>query len=113
VLGKDEEVKEVWAMKYLVVWKSFETITQEQARPLRADAAEGLEQLSNSPKVKDIGGFDDERGLYMILDDVDADGEITEILGPEVFDNGYVEVHPIVSVERLGELFRQWAQQGR
>ncbi len=42
-------------MKFLVIWKSFETITQEQARPLRADAAEGLEQLSNSPKVKDIG----------------------------------------------------------
>jgi hypothetical protein len=28
-------------------------------------------------------------------------------------DNGYVEVHPIVSVGRLGELFRQWAEQGR
>jgi hypothetical protein len=67
VLGKDEEVKEVWAMKFLVIWKSFETITQEQAGPLRAEAAEGLEQLSASPKVKDIGGFDDERGLYMIL----------------------------------------------
>jgi hypothetical protein len=100
-------------MKFLVIWKSFESITQEQARSLRADAAEGLEQLSNSPKVKDIGGFDDERGLYMILDDVNADGEISEILGPEVLDNGYVEVHPIVSAERLGELFRQWAQQGR
>ena len=74
--------------------------------------AEGLEQLSDSPKIKDIGGFD-ERGLYMILDDVNADGEVSEILGPETFDNGYVEVHPIVSVERLGELFRQWAQQGR
>jgi hypothetical protein len=85
----------------------------EELKEVRADAAEGLEQLSSSPKVKDIGGFDDERGLYMILDDVNADGEISEILGPEVLDNGYVEVHPIVSVERLGELFRQWAEQGR
>ena len=100
-------------MTFLVIWKSFEPITQEQARPLRADAAKGLEQLSSSPKIKDIGGFDDERGLYMILDDVNADGEISEILGPEVLDNGYVEVHPIVSAERLAELFRQWAQQGR
>ncbi len=74
---------------------------------------EGLEQLFDSPKIKDVGGFDDERGLYMILDDVNADGEISEILGPELLDNGYVEVHPIVSVERMGELFRQWAQQGR
>jgi hypothetical protein len=80
----------------------------------RVRAATRLAQgLLDSPKVKDVGGFDDERGLYMILDDVNADGEITEILGPEIFDNGYVEVHPIVSVERLGELFRQWAEQGR
>jgi hypothetical protein len=100
-------------MKFLVIWKSFETITQEQARPLRADAAQGLEQLFDSPKIEDVGGFDDERGLYMILDDVNADGEISEILGSELLDNGYVEVHPIVSVERLSELFSQWAEQGR
>jgi hypothetical protein len=100
-------------MKFLVIWKVFETITQEQAKPLRGGFDQGFGQVLESPKVKDVGGFDDERGLYMILDDVNADGEITEILGPEIFDNGYVEVHPIVSVERLGELFRQWAQQGR
>jgi hypothetical protein len=100
-------------MKFLVIWKVFETITQEQARLAREDYAQGLEQLFNSPKIKDVGGFDDERGLYMILDDVNADGEISEILGPELLDNGYVEVHPVVSVERIGELFRQWAQQGR
>jgi hypothetical protein len=100
-------------MKFLVIWKVFETLTQEQAKPLRGGFDQGIGQILDSPKVKDVGGFDDERGLYMILDDVNADGEITEILGPEIFDNGYVEVHPIVSVERLGELFRQWAQQGR
>ena len=100
-------------MKFLVIWKSFETITQEQAKPLRGGFAQGLRPLLDSPKIKDIGGFDDVRGMYMILDDVNADGVISEIIGPEVFDNGYVEVHPIVSVERLGELFRQWAQQGR
>jgi hypothetical protein len=44
----------------------------------------------------------------MILDDVNADDEISEILEPELLDNGSVEVHPIVSVERMGELFRQW-----
>ncbi len=102
-------------MKFLVIWKVFETITQEQAKPLRGGFGQQLQQnqLFDSPKIKDVGGFDDARGLYMILDDVNADGEITDILGPELFDNGYVEVHPIVSVERLGELFRQWAQQGR
>ena len=100
-------------MKFLVTWKVFETLTQEQAKPLRGGFAQGIEQMFSSPKIKDVGGFDDERGLYMILDDVNSDGEITELLGPELLDNGYVEAHPIVSVERLSDLFRQWAEQGR
>jgi hypothetical protein len=100
-------------MKFLVIWKVFESITQEQAKPLRAGFEQGFEQMFDSPKIKDVGFLGDERGLYMILDDVNSADEITEILGPEILDNGYVESHPVGSVERLGELFRQWAQQGR
>jgi hypothetical protein len=51
--------------------------------------------------------------LSIAVDDVNSADEITEILGPEFLDNGYVESHPIVSAERMGELFMQWAQQGR
>jgi hypothetical protein len=69
--------------------------------------------MFDSPKIKDVGGFADARGLYMILDDVNSADEITEILGPEILDNGYVESYPIASVEGTSELFRQWAQQGR
>ncbi len=100
-------------MKFLVIWKVFETITQEQAKPLRAGFGQGIEQMFDSPKIKDVGAFGDARGLYMILDDVNSADEISEILGPEILDNGYVESHPIASVERLSDLFRQWAQQGR
>ncbi len=100
-------------MKFLVVWKVFETITQEQAKPLRGGFGQQLDQLFDSPKIKDVGFFGDARGLYMILDDVNSADEITGILGPEILDNGYVEAHPIASVEGTGELFRQWAQQGR
>jgi hypothetical protein len=100
-------------MKFLVTWKLFESVTQEIAKPLRAGFAQGIEQMFDSPKIKDVGVFGDARGLYMILDDVNSADEITEILGPEMLDNGYVESHPIFSAERLGELFRQWAQQGR
>jgi hypothetical protein len=100
-------------MKFLVTCKSFETITQEQAKATRAGSGQEIEQMFDSPKIKDVGGFADARGLYMILDGVNSADEITEILGPETLDNGYVESHPIVSVERMGEPFMQWAQQGR
>ena len=100
-------------MKFLVTWKLFETITQEQAKPMREGMGQEMEQMFASPKILDVGGFADARGLYMILDDVNSADEILEILGPEILDNGYVESHPIVSVERMGALFMQWGQQGR
>jgi hypothetical protein len=49
----------------------------------------------------------------VVLDGVDSADEILELLGPEMLDNCYVESHPIASAERVGELFAQWAQQGR
>jgi|SRR5215212_4100080 len=100
-------------MRFLVTWKVFKTITQEQARPIRAGIGQGLEQMLDLPKIKDVEAFGGTRGLYTILDDVNSAEEIIEILGPELLDNGYVEIHPVGSVERLSEQFRQWAQQGR
>jgi hypothetical protein len=100
-------------MKFLVTWKIFETITQEQAKPLRGGFGQQLDQQFDSPKIKDVGIFGDARGGYMILDDVNSANEISEIMGPEILDNSYIESHPIASVEGTGELFRQWAEQGR
>jgi len=100
-------------MMFLVTWKVFETVTQEQAKPLRAGLEQGLPQMLESPKIKDAGFFTDARGAYLVLDGVDSADEILELLGPEILDNSYVESHRITSAERVGELFGQWAQQGR
>ena len=57
-------------MKFLVTWKVFESITQEQAKPLRAGFAQGMEHMFESPRIRDVGAFSGTRGLYMILDDL-------------------------------------------
>jgi hypothetical protein len=44
-------VKEAQAMKFLVIWKVFETITQEQAKPLRGGFGQNIGQLLDSPKI--------------------------------------------------------------
>ena len=100
-------------MKFLVTGIAFDTLTPEQAKPLRASMGPQIQQMFASPKIKEVGAFADARGLYMILDDVDSAHEIPEILGPELMDIMHHEVHPIMSVEQQGELFVQWAQQGR
>jgi hypothetical protein len=100
-------------MKFLVTWKVFETITQAQFSPQRVNVPQGVQQMLESPKVKDAGFFTDARGAYLVLDGVTSADEILELLGPEILDNCYVESHPIASAERVGELFGQWAEQGR
>ena len=100
-------------MKFLLTFQPFETLTQEQVMPIGVVFVEGLRQLGNSPKVKDWGIFGNRRGGYFILE-VDSAEEIAETLGPEVMDNGYVETYAIVEdLERVGQAFSQWAQQGR
>jgi hypothetical protein len=99
-------------MKFLVTWKVVETLTQEQASKLRPGFGQGLQQMLSSPKVKDAGIFGDVRGGYFIFE-VDEPHELTEIMGPEVLDNTHVEAHPVASLEEIGRLFGQWAEQGR
>ena len=48
-------------MRFLVMWKVFESVTQEQAKPLLGSFAQGIEQMFDSPKVKDLGVFGDAR----------------------------------------------------
>src|SRR3712207_4554058 len=97
-------------MEFLLTWTVFETVTQEQAKPLQADLAQGLPQMIESPKIQYVVSFTDARGGYMVLDGVYSADEILENLGPEILDNSYVDSHPITSAERAGELFGQWVQ---
>jgi hypothetical protein len=50
-------------MKFMLTWKAFETITQEQAKTIRAGTGQGLQQMLDSPKIKDVGFFADSRGM--------------------------------------------------
>jgi hypothetical protein len=60
--GEERGVKEVWAMRFLLMWKVFESVTQEQVKPLPGSFAQGIEEMFDSPKVKDLGVFSDARG---------------------------------------------------
>ncbi len=75
-------------MKFLVTWKVFESITQEETRSIRGRLGQELHQMFDSPKIKDVGWFGDARGTYMILDDVNSADELLGIIGSEIVDNG-------------------------
>jgi len=45
--------------------------------------------------------------------EVDAPEGVLELLGPEVYANFETDVQPVAPLERIGELFQQWAAAGR
>jgi hypothetical protein len=44
---------------------------------------------------------------------LEAPEELQELLGPEIYANFETDVQPVGSMERIGELFQQWAAEGR
>ena len=52
------------------------------------------------------------RGAFFIVD-VDAPEELVELFGPEAYTNFEVDVQPVAPLERIADLFQQWADEGR
>jgi hypothetical protein len=52
------------------------------------------------------------RGAFFTVE-VDAPEELLELLGPEIDANFKTDAQPVAPMERIGELFQQWASAGR
>lgn len=61
---------------------------------------------------KDAGGFlGGKRGSFLI--DIDAPEEFYALFGPEIYGTCKVEAYPVIPLEKGGQLFQQWAEEGR
>jgi hypothetical protein len=63
-------------------------------------------------KVREAGLLAGKRAVFFLVD-IDAPEELYELFGPEIYSQFAVEAHPVVSVEKAGEIFQRWAAQGR
>ena len=100
-------------MRFLVQFEVYDTIVGHEAdRQLRQSIGGQVPRIMGSGKVSDAGFLTDRRGAFFVVD-VDAPEELYELFGPEVYGNCRVQASPVAPLERIGELFAQWGQEGR
>jgi hypothetical protein len=99
-------------MRFLVTNKVRDTIVLDDDKRLREVLGPHFQRVLQSDKVQDSGLLCGERAGFFIVD-VDAPEELYELLGPEIYANFETDIQPLAPLERIGELFEQWAAEGR
>jgi hypothetical protein len=99
-------------MRFLVTQVVRDTIVLDDDKRMRAFLGPHFQRILQSDKVKDSGLMCGKRGGFFIVE-VDAPEELYELLGPEIYANFETDVQPLAPMERIGELFQEWAAEGR
>ncbi len=99
-------------MRFHVTTEVRDTIVLDDDKRLREFLGAHIQRIMESGKVQDSGLLCGKRGAFFIVE-VDAPEELLEVLGPEIYANFETDVQPVAPMERIGELFQQWAAAGR
>jgi hypothetical protein len=99
-------------MRFHITTEVRDTIVLDDDKRLREFLGPHFQRILQSEKVKDSGLLAGKRAVFFIVE-VDAPEELQELLGPEIYANFETDVQPVGSMERIGELFQQWAAEGR
>jgi hypothetical protein len=94
-------------MRYMVIVRLREPIVGDLVPAAQQTVAAEMQKALSSGKVAETGVFADERGGFMILN-ADSAEELFEFTSG-LLDVSSLEVHPLISAERLGEFFQQQA----
>ncbi len=99
-------------MQFHITMEVRDTVVLDDDKRMREFLGPHLQRLLESDKVQESGLLCGKRGGFFIVD-VDAPEELFELLGPEIYANFETDVQPVAPLERIGELFQQWAAAGR
>jgi hypothetical protein len=99
-------------MRFHVSTEVRDTIVLDDDKRMREFLGPHFQRIMESDKLQDSGLFCGKRGGFLIVE-VDAPEELFELLGPEIWANFEVDIQPLAPLERIGELFQQWASEGR
>ncbi len=98
-------------MQVFVGYKVKDTIVdREQVMMIRQVAGSSLQQIFESGKLVANGVFADTRGGFVVLD-VDSSDEVFDLFAPAL-DFLNLEVHPVITVDKLQEFFERDAAAG-
>lgn len=99
-------------MLFHVIIEVHDAIVLDADKRLREVLGPQLQQVREPGKAQESGLLAGKRGGFFLLN-IDDPVELYEMLGPEIYGTCRVEVQPVTSIEKAGELFHQWATEGR
>ena len=100
-------------MLFHVTWELYETIVLPEVRSVRNEwTGPQMQKVMESGKVREAGLLSGKRGGLFLVD-IDSPEELYQLFGPEFYDIGRLDVQPVTPIETAGEIFRQWAEEGR
>ena len=105
--------KEESEMLFHVTWEVFEGVVLPEVRTVRNEwTGPQMQRVMESGKVREAGLFSSKRGGFFLVD-IDAPEDLYKLFGPEFYDVGRIDAQPVTPIETAGEIFGQWAQEGR
>jgi len=99
-------------MLFHVTAKIHDTVILDGDKRVRELVGPQLQKMMQSGKVREAGILSGTRGGFFLVD-IDAPEELFELMGPEIYANFKLEVHPVTPLDTIGELFQRWATEGR
>jgi hypothetical protein len=99
-------------MLFHVTAEIYPTVILDDDKRVREAVGPQLQRVMESGKVREAGILSGTRGGFFLVD-IDAPEELFELLGPEIYANFKLEVHPVTPLDKIGELFQRWAAEGR
>ena len=99
-------------MLFHVTMEVYPTVFLDDDKRSREVVGPQLQNIMGSGKVREAGLLAGKRAVFFLVD-IDAPEELYGLFGPEIYSQFAVEAHPVVSVEKAGEIFQRWAAQGR
>ncbi len=99
-------------MRFHVTMEVRDAIVLDDDKRMREFLGPHFQRIMESGKVQESGLLCGKRGIFFIVD-VDAPEELIALFGPEIYANFETDVQPVAPLESIGELFQQWAAEGR
>lgn len=99
-------------MQFHITITVLDSIALDDDKALRARFGPQLQRIVTSGKVEKSGVLLGKRAVFFIAN-VDSADDLLELLGPEVYGNFRLDVQPVTSIEKGGEFFVRWAEEGR
>jgi hypothetical protein len=94
-------------MQFLIIARVLESVFGSEDARVRRELDPEIQRIMASGKLATGGTFAGIRGGFFLIN-ADAPEDIFKTLGKVITTNFHVDVYPVMSFDKLGEVFALW-----